>query len=45
VSDDPGFDDDMDIDEPGAIASEPALEQQLLQAGDAEFLKNLVMLC
>lgn len=43
MSDDPGFDEDMDIDEPGVPVSEPALEQQLLQAADPEFLKNLVM--
>lgn len=43
MSDDPGFDEDMDIDEPGTTASEPALEQQLLHAADPEFLQNLVM--
>ncbi|KAG0587489.1 hypothetical protein KC19_2G168200 [Ceratodon purpureus] len=42
VSDDPGFDEDMDIDEPGTTASDPALEQQLLHAADPEFLQNLV---
>ena len=43
MSDDPGFDEDMDIDEPGTTASDPALEQQLLHAADPEFLQNLVM--
>ena len=43
MSDDPGFEDDMDIDEPGTTPSEPALEQQLLHAADPEFLQNLVM--
>jgi len=45
VSDDPGFDEEMDIDEAGVTFTEPALEQQLLQAEDPEFLKNLVTQC
>lgn len=43
MSDDPGPDEDMDIDGPETTLSEPALEQQILHAADPELLKNLVM--
>lgn len=43
VSGDSGFEEEMDIDDPGCpTVADPALEKQLLNAADPEFLKNLV---
>lgn len=43
VSGGSGLEEEMDIDDPGSpTVADPALEKQLLNAADPEFLKNLV---